>query len=355
MVDASLPPFSFSFTPEFPELLHQLDCSLLLSTYQAGKVIAISSDGEKITQLPRNFESPMGMAIEDERMAVATRDEIILLANEPRLAPIYPNKQGVYDALYFPRSTHYCGRMAVHDIAYGADGLVGVNTAFSCLFHLDDTYNFVPIWRPPFITAIASEDRCHLNGMALVDGKPKYVTALGTTDTPGGWRDDKLTGGILMDVDSNEILLDGLPMPHSPRVIDGELYLLLSASGELVRVNPDGGYDTLCQVDGFLRGMVRWGDYLFIGCSKLRKTHTFGDLPLARNTSVFCGVVIIHKDTGALVSQIKYINSCEEIYDVQILPHILRPNILGTGNDTHKLGLSTPDSTFWARQEDLEG
>lgn len=218
MVDTSMAPFSFSSTPEFPELLDQLDCSLVISTYQAGKVIVISSDGDKLTQLPRNFVSPMGIAVEGDRMAVATQDEIILLANESRLATIYPSKTGVYDALYFLRSTHYCGRMAVHDIAYGNEGLVGVNTAFSCLFRLSDTHNFEPIWRPPFITAIASEDRCHLNGMAMVDGKPKYVTALGTTDTAGGWRDDKLTGGILMDVESNEVLLEGLAMPHSPRV-----------------------------------------------------------------------------------------------------------------------------------------
>ena len=110
MVDANLPPFSFSYTPELPELLQQLDCSLLVSTYQAGKVIAISSDGEKLTQLPRNFESPMGIAIDGDRMAVATRNEIVTLGNEPRLASVYPGKEGVYDALYLPRTTHYCGR-----------------------------------------------------------------------------------------------------------------------------------------------------------------------------------------------------------------------------------------------------
>ena len=187
----------------------------------------------------------------------------------------------------------------------------------------------------------------------MVDGKPKYVTMLGTTDTAGGWRDDKLVGGVLMDIDTNETLLDGLAMPHSPRVFDDQIYLLLSSNGEVVRLNDDGGYDVICQVDGFLRGMVRWGDYLFIGCSKLRETHTFGDLPLARNTSVFCGVVVVHLSTGAIVSELKFINSCEEIYDVQILPHILRSNILGTGSDTHKMGLSTPDATFWAREEDM--
>jgi len=64
---------------------------------------------------------------------------------------------------------------------------------------------------------VVPEDRCHLNGLAVVDGQPKYVTALGTTDTPGGWRERKADGGVLLDVESGETLIDNLSMPHSPR------------------------------------------------------------------------------------------------------------------------------------------
>ena len=352
MTDASLPPFSCTATPQVIELLAQLDCSLVVSTYQAGKVILISSDGERLIQLPRTFDNPMGLAVDGGDMAVATRHEVVFLADDPRLAAAYPNQPGTYDALYVPRSVNYCGQLNIHDIAWGADGLVGVNTLFSCLFRLDPEYSFVPTWRPPFITELASEDRCHLNGMALVDGAPRYVTALGDTNTVQGWRENKLDAGILMDVTTNEILLRGLSMPHSPRIFDGELYLLLSATGTLVKVDLDSGrYDVINKIDAFVRGLSRHGDYLFIGCSHLRKTHTFGDLLLA-SAPLFCGVMVLHLPTGAIVGQIKYENSCEEIYDVQVLPGLRRPGILGTAGPIFRRALSTPDASFWGQEND---
>jgi len=349
----ALPPFSCKFTPSLPELLAELDCSLALTTYQAGKVLLVSSDGERLTQLPRSFDTPMGLALDLPRMAVATRHGITLLANDARLGASYPRKPGHYDSFFLPRSSHYCGQLSVHDIAFGYDGLVGVNTLFSCLFRLDGTHSFFPVWKPPFITKLAPEDRCHLNGMAMVDGAPKYITAHGATDTPQGWRDTKLSGGVLMDVETNEIVLENLPMPHSPRVFGGELYVLLSATGELARVDRAGGtYEVITRLPAFIRGLARIGDHAFIGCSLLRKSHTFGDLPLAREKKIFCGVLVVHLPTGAVVGQLEYMNSCEEIYDVQILPGLRRPGILGTANDTYQRALSLPDTTYWGREDE---
>lgn len=353
MMDPKQPPFSCTYTPEIPELLAGLNCSLALSTYQAGKVIFLSSDGEQLNQLPRTFDTPMGMALKGNQMAIATKHEIVVLANEPRLASTYPNKPDWYDALYVPRSNYYCGAIDAHDLAFTPDGLVGVNTLFSCLFRLDDGFNFVPTWRPPFISALAPEDRCHLNGMAMQDGQPRYVTAQGRTDSVQGWRQDKLIGGVLVDVASNEVLLHGLAMPHSPRVYDGEVYLLLSASGEVVRADlTKGSYDTLARIPGFVRGLARLGDYLFVGSSHLRKTHTFGDLPLASAGATFCGVMVLHLPTGAVVGQIKYVNSCTEIYDVLVLPDMRRPGILGTGSPIFRRALSLPETTYWGKEGD---
>lgn len=350
-MDAKQPPFACTFTPAVAELLAQLDCSLALSTYQAGKVLLVSSDGDQLTQLPRTFDTPMGMAYAAPHLAVACKNEITLLANDPRLGYGYPRKPRHYDSFFVPRSSRYCGQLNIHDVAFLPDGsLVGVNTLFSCLFRLDDQFSFVPTWRPPFVSALAPEDRCHLNGMAVVDGSPKYVTALGTTDEAGGWRKNKLDGGVLIDVDTNETLLSGLAMPHSPRVWGEDLYLLLSSSGELVRANLNTGkYEVVTRVSGFLRGMAKVGDYAFVGCSMLRKTHTFGDLPLASDPKVFCGVMVIHLPSGAVVGQIKYVNSCEEIYDVQVLPGLRKPGILGTAAPAYREALSLPDTTYWAQ------
>lgn len=350
-MDAAKPPFSCIYSPQLAELIVQLGCSLALSTYQAGKVLLVSSDGEKLTQLPRTFDTPMGMVYDAPRLAVACKHEVMLLTNDPRLGWAYPRKPKHYDAFFVPRSSHYCGQLNIHDIAFAPNGnVVGVNTLFSCLFELDEQFSFRPVWQPPFISELAPEDRCHLNGLALVEGKPKYVTALGTANSAGGWRTDKLSGGILMDVETNEIILRDLPMPHSPRVLDGELYVLLSATGEMAKVDvAKGRYEVVCQIPSFIRGFARYGDYVFIGCSRLRKTHTFGDLPLAKNPDVYCGAAVVHLPTGALVGNLRYVNSCEEIYDVQVLPGIRRPGILGIAAPHYKEALSLPETTYWGR------
>jgi uncharacterized protein (TIGR03032 family) len=291
----------------------------------------------------------MGLAVEGDRMAVATRHSIVLLANEPRLAPSYPRQPGTYDHLFVPRSVHFSGALAIHDMVWTPGGLLGVNTLFSCLFQLDPLHSFRPVWQPPFVSQLAPEDRCHLNGLACVDGEPRYATALGMDDTPGGWRANKERGGVLMHVPSGEVVLAGLAMPHSPRVYDGQLYALLSATGEVIAVDVEAGrFETLNRVPGFARGLARHGDYLFVATSQIRKQHTFGDLGLAGRKEVFCGLTVLHAPTGAIVGEIRYLRTCEEIYDVQILPGMRRPGLLGLHDETYRRALSTPDQTFWA-------
>ena len=345
------PPFSLTHSPNLPELLWQLGCTLVISTYQAGKVIFISArDEERLVQLPRNFQTPMGLAVDGPRMAVATRNEVVVLANAPDLAAKYPRQPDTYDALYMPRAVYFTGAVNTPDLAWGVDGLWAVNTLFSCLALVDDEYSFRPQWQPRFITELASEDRCHLNGMAMLDGRPRYVSALGATDAPRAWSPGKVNGGILMDVASREIILEGLPMPHSPRVYDDRLYLLLSATGELVCVDSEAGtYEVVAKMPGFVRGMARVGDYLFIGLSRLRtSSRTFGDLPIAKE-SVFSGVYVVYLPGGHIVGHLKYLASCEEIYDLAALPGVRRPGMMGLDQE-HRRGLSIPTTGFWARE-----
>lgn len=345
-------PFTATHTENMPALLAQLYCSLAISTFQAGKVILVGSDGEHLNHLPRTFRRPMGLAVDGNHLAVACEEEVVLLHNDPRLARTYPRKVDFYDALFIPRSTHYCGELDVHDLAWGNEGLIGVNTLFSCLFRLDPDFNFVPLWQPPFIRGLEAEDRCHLNGMAVVDGAPKYATALGTTDTPEGWRDDKLEGGVLLDISSGEVVLSGLPMPHSPRVVDGELYILLGATGELAVVDvEEGSYEVLQPVPGFARGMAHWGEYLFVGFSKIREGRLFEGVRLDAEET-HCGMGVVHRLSGGYMGEIRYVNTCEEIYDVQVLPGMRRPGILGVEGEMHKRAVSIPQTTYWAVEEE---
>lgn len=342
-------PFTCSHTPELPELLAQLNCSLAISTYQAGKVMMVSSDGEKLNLLPRQFDTPMGMVADGNKLAVACAHEVIVLAHQPGMGPTYPPKPGTYDTMYMPRQTFYTGAVMMHDMDWNATGeLIGVNTSFSCLCRVDGEYSFTPLWQPHYITSLQSEDRCHLNGLAMQQGAPKYVTALGISDTKQGWRDDKLTAGVIIDVDSNELVAKDLAMPHSPRLFNGELYALLSATGELVKVDIyTGSYDVISKHPGFVRGMTLIGEHLFIGLSRLRKTHTFGSLDMAQRDDLICGFEVIHLPTGAKVSQFKFLATCEEVYDICVLPGLKRPGILGIDSPNHRKGIVLPEESFW--------
>lgn len=348
------PPFALQSTPNIPELLMQLNCTLAVSTYQAGKVIFISpKNNESLIQLPRTFNKAMGMTLENGKMAIATKDEVIVLVNSPELAKHYPAKPNTYDTMFMPRATYYTGQIDIHDLDWGKNGdLYAVNTSFSCLIKIDDNYSFTPVWQPPFIDQLASEDRCHLNGMAMKNGLPKYVTAFNNGNTKQSWREVVTSGGILMDVTTNEVIAKGLPMPHSPRIFDDQLYVLFSATGELARIDTKTGTsDIITRLDGFVRGLAQHGDYAFIGLSKLRKnSSTFAKLAIAQKAD-HSGIAVVHLPTGAIVGMIKYMSSVDEIYDVQVIPNVIRPGILNTMKPNFKMGLSTPQSTYWARPD----
>lgn len=354
MIKNPPPPFSCRYTSQVPELLNQLGCSLIITTYQAGKLIFLSpKDNDSLVQLPRTFQKPMGVALDNqnEKLALATKDEITIFANSKDLAQHYPKSPNKYDALYMPRLTFHTNALDIHDLSFGKNGkLFAINTLFSCVITLDDSYNFTPIWKPPFISKIASEDRCHLNGMAMQNGQPKYVSAFNQGDSRQSWRAEITTGGILMDVLENSIVATDLPMPHSPRIFDNELYVLLSATGELAKIDLETGkYDVVYNFNNFVRGLAKYGDYVFVGLSKLRKnSSTFAKLDIAKKTNI-SGIAILHLPTASLVGQIQYLSSVDEIYDIHVLPNAIRPNILGKHTEDYKKGVAISGTTFWSK------
>lgn len=347
-------PFAMRYSPQVPELLHRLGATLVISTYQAGKVIFLSAkDEDSLVQLPRNFEKPMGIALSENgnRMAVACKDQVITFLNSSEHAVHYPKAPGRYDAMYLPRLTYHTGPLDIHDLRFGeANKLFAVNTLFSCLVKIDDDYNFKPYWTPPGITELVSEDRCHLNGMIMEKGKPKYATAFNQGNQPQSWRERITETGVMYDVDSSQVIAGGLPMPHSPQLINGEIYVLLSATGEIARIDKSSGkYDVVTKFDGFIRGMAYHQGYLFVGFSKLRKnSSTFAKLPFAAKANQ-SGVLIVHLETGSIAGQITYETSVDEIYDVHTLEGKMRPNILNTLTNDHYKALMIPGSTYWAK------
>jgi uncharacterized protein (TIGR03032 family) len=211
-----------------------------------------------------------------------------------------------------------------------------VNTLFSCLCTLHENYSFVPRWRPPFVSALAPEDRCHLNGLALAVGEqgrfvPRYVTALGETDTPAGWRPAKATGGCLVDVPTGRTVARGFAMPHSPRVHEGRVWLLDSGTGRLVSVDPTtAAVETVAELPGYTRGLAFNDRFAFVGLSRIRETSTFGGLPIAdRRQDLRCGVGIVDLRAGRLVARLEFQSGVEEIFAVEVLPDIRFPALSG--------------------------
>jgi uncharacterized protein (TIGR03032 family) len=311
-------------------LLSQLGVSLLVSTYQAGKVLALGVHPGAVNFSFHNFEQAMGVAASPRRVAVGTRRQIWILRAAPDLAPRV-DPQGKYDCCYLTRSAIFTGTIHVHEMAWVGDELWVVNTLFSCLCTVNDEYSFVPRWRPPFISTLAGEDRCHLNGMAMVDGEPRYVTCMAEVDTGGGWRPTKATSGCLIDVRSGETVVRGFAMPHSPRIHDGRLWVLDSGHGRLSVVDPAAGRaEPVAHLMGYTRGLAFHGPYAFIGLSKIRETAVFGGVPIAeKRDQLQCGVEVVDTRTGRVVSGLQFHSGVDEIFDVKVLPGIHCPLLSG--------------------------
>lgn len=349
-------PLSSVFTRSLADLLVALKISLVVTTYQAGQVILVRYDPatQTINTHFRGFEKPMGLAVHGgapaQRLTIGGKQSVSFLRNMPAVArKLEP--PGKYDSCYLPRSIHITGDIDIHELAYdAADELWLVNTRFSCLCTLDPEHSFTPRWRPAFVSAYAPEDRCHLNGLAMIDGRPKYVTALGETDTAGGWRANKAGGGLLIDVESNEILLRGLSMPHSPHWHDGRLWLLEGGEGSLAWVNRDlRTWHSVAHVPGFTRGLDFYGSLAFIGLSQVRESAVFSGLPIIDRLGEerTCGVWVVNINTGQTVAFLRFEGGgVQEIFSVKVLPNTAFPEILEWDNPHMAYSYVLPDAAL---------
>ncbi len=320
----------FEYSKSLVPVLSQLGGTLLVSTYQAGKLVTVAVRQGKLDLSFHNFDRVMGVAVGADRIAVGVREQLWMLINAPDIAPQLEPK-GDHDACFLTRQSLFTGEIQVHDLAWGRDGLFVVNTLFSCICKPHDRFSFVPVWQPPFISALASEDRCHLNGIALKDGELRYATVLGQTDTPGGWREQKSTGGCLLEVPSGRVVAEGLCMPHSPRLHAERLWLLNSGRGELVQVDPDSGeVSVVANLPGYTRGMACLGPVAAVGLSKIRESSTFGGVPIAeKRDELRCGVALVELGSGKTLATLEFAEGVDEIFDVQWIPGVRCPAISG--------------------------
>ncbi len=312
--------------------------SLAFTTYEAGKLflIGLKPDG-RLSMFERTFNRCMGLAAEGDTLWMSSLYQLWRFENTLQKGQVHDG----YDRLYLPRVGYTTGDLDVHDIAVDSSGRpVFVNTLFSCLATLSDTASFVPLWKPKFISRLAAEDRCHLNGVAMEDGRPRYATAVSRTDVADGWREHRRDGGSVIDVLSDEVIAEGLSMPHSPRLYRGRLWLHDSGSGRFGFVDPKSGrFEELAFCPGYLRGLAFAGDFAVAGLSKLRESNrTFAGLALeeklaAKGVATRCGLQVIDLRTGDIVHWLKIEGIVSELYDVAVLAGAVRPMAIGFKTD----------------------
>lgn len=318
----ALNPLRSVHTTNLPEILDRFGISLAVSTYQAGRVIFVRNDNGQLNTHFRNFHKPMGIATYQNELTIGGANTVWYYRNVSAVAP-KAEPQGRHDACYLPRRIHVTGDIDIHEMAYDVEGQLWlVNTRFGVLCTLDPDHSFNPVWRPRFVSALAPEDRCHLNGLALVNGRPRYVTALGETNSAGGWRENKKNGGLLIDIRKNNILLRGLSMPHSPRWYNNQLWVLESGEGSLARVDLAARtWQTVAQLPGFTRGIDFVGPLAFIGLSQVRESAVFSGIPLIeRLAERVCGVWVVNWQTGETLAFLRFEEGVQEIFAVQVLP-----------------------------------
>ncbi len=334
---AALPKFELLPSRQFPEWLAENNLSLAFTTYQAGKVffVGLQPNG-RLSVFERSFNRCMGLWSNGQSLWMSTLYQLWRFENA--LGPGETNDG--YDRTFVPQVAYTTGDLDIHDLGMGSDGrLIFVNTVFSCLATFSEAKSFRPLWQPGFVSKLAPEDRCHLNGLAMQDGAPTHVTAVSESDVPDGWRDRRTGGGIVIDVRSNMIVGRGLSMPHSPRLHGGTLYLLDSGTGRFGTLNPaTGGFEEIAFCPGYLRGLAFHGRFAIVGLSQPRENKTFSGLPLdealaRKNADPICALMVIDLKTGAIAHWLKMEGVLHELYDVVALPGIRRPQAVGLKTD----------------------
>ncbi len=336
--------FELFTSRQFVNWMAEQRLSVGFSTYQSGKVFLLGiNPRSELSVFERTFNRPMGMWCDGQVLWLSTLYETYRFTNILEAG----TQQDEYDCLFVPQVSYITGDIDVHDLAVTPSGqLFFANTLFSCLSTTDEHFSFTPHWQPPFISKLAAEDRCHLNGLALRDGKPRYMTAVAAADIVDGWRGHRADGGIVMDIAANEIIAGNLSMPHSPRWHRDKLWVANSGAGEFGFIDQKSGkFECVAFCPGYIRGVAMQGDYAILGLSKPRQNKTFQGLPLDQalekhNTEAHCGLYVIDLRSGDIVHWLKVEGMVSELYDVVMLPQVKRSSMIGFRNDQIRRTLS---------------
>ena len=347
------PAFELTASRQFTSWMAEQQVSLAFTTYQAGKLflLGLQPDG-RLSVFERTFARCLGLWSDGQTMWMSSLYQLWRFENA-----LEPGQDADgHDRLFVPQVGYTTGDIDIHDVAVDDNGQVlFVNTLFGCLATTSETHSFVPRWKPPFLSKLAAEDRCHLNGVAMESdggdqanntGQPRYVTCVGRSDVTDGWREHRRGGGLVLDVTSGEVVASGFSMPHSPRLYQGRLWILDSGSGYFGYVDIESGqFERIAFCPGYMRGLSFIGDYAVIGMSTCRENRTFSGLALdeelsERGATARCGLSVVNLKTGDVAHWVRLEGVVTELYDVVTLAGVVRPSVIGFRTDEIRRVLS---------------
>lgn len=313
----------------FSEWLAASGGSVAITTYTSGKLVLVSSRGQRLRFRTLRFPRPMGMALADGQLALAVRKRILLFRSRTSAKRA--------DAMFVPKRQFVTGKVDAHDVAFGQRGVYFANTRCNCIARATTRCNFLRSWQPPFISDMVHRDRCHLNGLGMLDGRPAMATAFCETGHEGGWREaNRFTTGVLVDIQENQIVARGLCMPHSPRRHEDHWWLCNSGHGTLCRFDPAlEKCEPICSLPGFTRGLCFAGNHALVGLSKIREKHVLDAPPIpGRAAESHAGVALVDLATGQQTGLLEFVRGGREVYEVLFLPGIKCPKLIGFSDDS---------------------
>lgn len=335
----------------FISILNRIGCSIALST-DSSRLVIIGAENPKPSLAVIVLPQLRSLAVRGQFIAAGTADSVVIYKSILAIASVAPYAPQTFDAVYSPRAIHFNGRCDFHDMVFVDGVIAAVNTRYSCICTVDGRYNFTRVWKPPFITQLVPEDRCHLNGMAVEGNCIRYVTMLGQADVENGWRDTIFDNGGVVMGSTGHVVASGLSLPHSPRVIAGELYCLDSGRGEVLRIAPETGRkEIIATLPGFAHGLVEHGGVLFVGFSKLSRRRPEKPLPIeADGSDLACGIAAVDPRTRKILGMIELRAGVHEIFDLQLIPDVRHADIRSVGQWKEHHAIELPQGAFWATE-----
>jgi uncharacterized protein (TIGR03032 family) len=317
--------------------LAERDASLAFAVPPATLFFVGLDEEGGLSVFQRAFNKCMGLSVASTNtLYVGTRYQLWRFESHLRDG----ERRDGFDRCYVPRRVWTTGYVNCHDVAVTGDGeALFANTRFGCLARVSDSFSFEPVWWPPFQTRRTQGDCCHLNGIAMEDGRPAYVTSVSRTGELDSWRDHRVGGGVVTSVTTGEIVCEGMSMPHSPRLHGDRLWLTNSGTGHFGWADLDRGrFEPVAFAPGFLRGLTFVDDWAVVGSSRFRGGSLYSGLPLddalaKAGTEPRLGFFIVDLTSGQLAEWLIIEGPMHELFDVVALRGVRRPMALGLIDD----------------------